>query len=204
METTCLNCKKIFNQRETKKGYIMKFQKYCSNKCRSLYYDNILSKVKKGKTIIGKTIRQCPHCGKEFVVKIYNQKYCSKNCKDLMNYYKDRNKKLRQQKKYRKTHKDILKKQRRRYNSINQYKNRLRGLTYKYKKELLIILKSQCIYCGRKENLEFHHKEYPKNVNYRKMNREEIIEYLSKITFVLCHNCHNKLNIKTIPIYKTD
>lgn len=70
--TSCVICNRPFNKKQHN-------QKFCSLKCRRVYYYEKNSKLI-GRVKLKNISRVCPTCGKKFDVKAANQIYCSKKC----------------------------------------------------------------------------------------------------------------------------
>lgn len=124
--------------------------------------------------------RKCLLCGK---VLTRESQYCSSNCKALLYYYRNRNKKIAYQQKYDKDHID----KKRAYDKKRREttdKNKLRAIqSYSTRHHLPILMNmfQGCQLCGSEIKLEVHHKKYNKKL---------------KDCMLLCQPCHKKIHRK--------
>ena len=100
-----------------------------------------------------------------------------------LNYYKDREKKLKYQREYDKKHKEQKREQDRKRRKITN-KNKLRTIqAYSRKYHFPILLKKYggCQLCKSTDKLEIHHIKYTKKI---------------KDCLLLCQSCHKKIHRK--------
>lgn len=100
----------------------------------------------------------------------------------LRNYYKNREKRLKQQKEWDSKNKD----KKRKYDKkrrLEKNDNKIKNLNHYARRVHLPILleknKGKCENCPSKENLEIHHKRYTKNIGD---------------LMLLCRDCHKKIH----------
>lgn len=76
----------------------------------------------------------------------------------------------------------------REYHQKNKNKERVRAVTYLYRKEILDFYDNKCIICGSQNRLQIHHTSYPEGVL--------TLNVLKSVTMVLCSLCHGKQHRK--------
>jgi hypothetical protein len=111
------------------------------------------------------------------------KKYSNQKRNSLINYYKNRKKRLKYQRIYDKKH--IQKKRdfdikRRKNKDFNRISN-IREYSKKYYFNVLFSKYKGCELCNSVKKLELHHKKYTKNI---------------KDIMLLCQKCHKKLHRK--------
>ena len=127
----------------------------------------------------------CKQCNKEFIRTNKNNSnwksklFCSKICKNINKYYKNRIKKIEYQREWDKNNKD----KKRKYNKKRN--NSQRRALHSYSKrnyfDLLFALYDGCQLCKSKDRLEIHHKNYTRDI---------------QDCMLLCQLCHKKIHRK--------
>ena len=86
MKKACMICGRIFEGRKSK----IQRQKLCSNKCRSIWYNNTVKRGENSPFWIPRETRKCIICGTEFKVsrnarglRARKRKFCSVRCRNL-------------------------------------------------------------------------------------------------------------------------
>lgn len=73
LKLKCYICKSIFESSQTR-------AKFCSNECKTVAKKEYKNSRRKFKDIIHKS---CAQCGKDFILKLPNQVYCSSLCREI-------------------------------------------------------------------------------------------------------------------------
>jgi len=126
----------------------------------------------------------CKMCGKAFMGKKADMKWCSKSCSDKNYYIHNKEKVTKSNNKWRKEHyekyRESDRKWRRNYQKSEAFKEkrRLRDFArYSLREQILARDNHKCVICGSSENLELHHKNYSRDL---------------KDVITICKGCHNK------------
>lgn len=103
--------------------------------------------------------------------------------KALLNYYKNREKRLQYQRQYDKTHEEIKKAYDKKRRTLKNYNLIKRTQAYSRRNHFPKLIKQicKCQICGSKEKLEIHHKRYTKKLSD---------------CMLVCQKCHKKLHRK--------
>jgi hypothetical protein len=94
--------------------------------------------------------RDCEECGKEFIPRQYNTRFCSSRCGGKA--WKKRNPD------YRKNHFDMYNKPREAWKKANPLKHEIHKKVYHHLDEYP--MDSECVFCGATEDLQRAHLDY--------------------------------------------
>ena len=131
----------------------------------------------------------CKQCKKEFIrvnqndVSWKNKLFCSRKCKSINRYYRNRKKLISKQREYDKNHKEIKRAYdtKRRLTKDKCIKEIIQDYSRNHYFELLYKIYNGCQLCKSKDNLEIHHKNYTKDI---------------QDCMLLCRNCHRDIHRK--------